>query len=110
MPPEATLTELHLLPRVQYVLLADTQYEVTIPNPVAGLDPLTDLSLLGVPEDPLRILAYWPNKDSPLEDLVVLRGDDKRLSVRAEVSGGRGDVAVWWMIDGRVNHEGLESD
>ena len=41
---------------------------------------------------------------------MVLRGEDERLSVRAEVVGRVGDVSVWWMVDGRVNHVGLASD
>ena len=62
------------------------------------------------PDDPLRFEAYWPNEDSPLEDLVVLRGEDERLSVKAEVAGGVGEVEVYWVLDGRLNHQGLASD
>ena len=106
----ATLPELHLLPRVQYLMISDETHELTIPNPIAGIDPLARLRFPPTPDDPLRFEAYWPNEDSPLEDLVVLRGEERRLSVKAWVAGGAGDVSVWWAIDGRVNHVGLESD
>ena len=105
-----SLPELHLLPRVQYLLIADATHELDVPDAVGGVDPCGALRFAGPPDDPLRFDAYWPNEDSPLEDLVVLRGEDERLSVRAEVSGGSGGVSVWWMIDGRVNHLGLASD
>ena len=107
---EATLPELHLLPRVQYLLKSDAAHELTIPNPLTDIDPLTKLRFPPIPGNPLRFDAYWPNEDSPLEDLVVLRGEDERLSVKAWIAGGEGDVSVWWVIDGRVNHAGLESD
>ena len=107
---DPTLPELHLLPRVQYLLASDAAYELAIPSPLAGIDPLAALRMLAVPDDPLRFEAYWPNEDSPLEDLVVLRGEDERLSVKAWVAGGVGDVSVFWMIDGRVNHVGENSD
>ena len=107
---DSTLPELHLLPRVQYLLTSDKAHELTIPNPTAGINPRAALRFPPVPKDPLRFEAYWPNEDSPLEDLVVLRGEDERLSVEAWVAGGEGDVSVWWAIDGRVNHEGLASD
>ena len=106
----ATLPELHLLPRVQYLLIAETTYDLTAPDPLAGIDPHAALRYAAAPDDPLRFEAYWPNEDSPLEDLVVLRGEDERLSVRAEVSGGVGDTNVYWVIDGRINHAGLASD
>ena len=105
-----TLPERHLLPRVQYLLKSDAAHELTIPNPLADIDPLARLRFPPAPDDPLRFEAWWPNEDSPLEDLVVLRGEDERLSVEAWVEGGEGDVSVWWMIDGRVNHAGLASD
>ena len=105
-----TLPELHLLPRVQYMLVADAQHEIDVANPLAGINPRAELRRDGRPDDPLRFEAYWPNEDSPLEDLVVLRGEHERLSVRAETAGGRGDVGFWWVIDGRVNHAGLASD
>ena len=104
------LPELHLLPRVQYLLVAEAAHVIDVLDPVSGIDPHAALSLAAAPDDPLRFEAYWPNEDSPLEDLVVLRGEDERLSVRAEVAGGVGEVEVWWMIDGRVNHAGLASD
>ena len=107
---EATLPELHLLPRVQYLLKSDAAHELTIPNPLAGIDPLARLRFPAAPNDPLHFEAYWPNEDSPLEDLVVLRGEDERLSVEAWVAGGEGDVSVWWVIDGQISHVGLESD
>ena len=106
----ATLPELHLLPRVQYLVAADVAYELTIPNPLAGVDPLARLRFPSVPNDPLRFEAYWPNEDSPLEDLVVLRGEDERLSVEAWVAGGVGETEVYWVLDGRLNHRGLASD
>ena len=46
-----------------------------------------DCSFAAAPDDPLRFEAYWPNEDSPLEDLILLRSDDERLSVKAEVLG-----------------------
>ena len=107
---DATLPELHLLPRVQYLLKSDAAHELAIPNPLADIDPLAKLLYPSRPSDPLRFEAWWPNEDSPLEDLVVLRGEDERLSVEAWVAGGVGDVSVWWAIDGRVNHRGLASD
>ena len=70
----ATLPELHLLPRVQYLLKSDAAHELAIPNPLADIDPLARLRYPSRPSDPLRFEAYWPNEDSPLEDLVVLRG------------------------------------
>ena len=105
-----SLPELHLLPRVQYLLIAEARHELDVPDAVAGVDPRGELRFAALPDNPLRFEAYWPNEDSPLEDLVVLRGEDERLSVEAEVAGGVGDVSVWWMIDGRVNHAGLASD
>ena len=107
---EATLPELHLLPRVQYLLMSDKAHDLTIPSPLADIEPLAELRFPPAPDDPLRFEAYWPNEDSPLEDLVVLRGEGERLSVRAEIAGGEGEVSVWWMIDGQVNHEGLSSE
>ena len=104
------LPELHLLPRVQYLIVAQATYEIDVPDPIAEIDPYAELRRSARPDDPLRFEAWWPNEDSPLEDLVVLRGDDERLSVRAEIAGGVGDAQVWWMIDGRVNHAGLKSD
>ena len=109
-PGGGTLPELHLLPRVQYMLVAWTRYDLTVPDPIAGIDPRAALRFAAAPDDPLRFEAYWPNEDSPLEDLVVLRGEDERLSVRAEVAGGVGEVEVYWVLDGRLNHRGLESD
>ena len=101
---------MHLLPRVQYLIVAQAAYEVDVPDPIVEIDPHAALRYAAAPDDPLRFEAYWPNEDSPLEDLVVLRGEDRRLSVKAEIAGGVGDVSVWWMIDGRVNHAGLASD
>ena len=106
----ATLPELHLLPRVQYLLVAAMAYELGVPDPIAGIDPHAALRFAAPPGDPLRFEAYWPNEDSPLEDVVVLRGEDERLSVRAEVAGGVGEVEVYWMLDGRLNHHGLASN
>ena len=106
----ASLPELHLLPRVQYLLIAEATHELDVPDAVGSVDPRGELRFAALPDNPLRFDAYWPNEDSPLEDLVVLRGEGERLSVRAEVAGGVGDVSVWWMIDGRANHAGLASD
>ena len=104
------LPELHLLPRVQYLLVAEATYDLTVPDPIAEIDPHVGLRRDGRPADPLRFEAYWPNEDSPLEDLVVLRGEDRRLSVKAEIAGGVGETRVWWAIDGLINHAGLASD
>ena len=41
---------------------------------------------------------------------MVLRGEDERLSVRAEVTRGVGDVEVYWTLDGALNYQGLASD
>ena len=105
----ATLPELHLLPRVQYLLFAEGTHELDVLDPIAEIDPRAALRRAGPPDDPLRFEAYWPTEDSPLEDLVVLRGEDERLSVRAEVAGGLGDAEVYWVIDGRLNHAGKAS-
>ena len=105
-----SLPELHLLPRVQYLLIAEARHELDVPDAVAGVDPRAALRRAAPPDDPLRFDAYWPNEDSPLEDLVVLRGEDQRLSVRAEVAGGVGQVEVYWLLDGRLNHQELASD
>ena len=78
----ASLPELHLLPRVQYLLIAEARHELDVPDAVAGVDPRAALRRAAPPDDPLRFDAYWPNEDSPLEDLVVLRGEGERLSVR----------------------------
>ena len=107
---DATLPELHLLPRVQYLLASDKAHKLTIPNPIADIDPLAELRMPAEPDDPLRFEAYWPNEDSPLEDLILLRPDDERLSVEAWVEGGVGDVSVYWFLDGWLNHQGAESD
>ena len=105
-----TLPELHLLPRVQYLLIAKAEHELEVPDPTERIDPHTALRFVAPPDDPLRFEAYWPNEDSPLEDLILLRSDDERLSVRAEVAGGVGQVEVYWVLDGRLNHRGLASD
>ena len=107
---EATLPELHLLPRVQYLLVSGATHELMIPDPAADIDPLAALRFPPAPDDPLRFEAWWPNEDSPLEDLVVLRGEDERLSVEAWVAGGEGEIEAYWVLDGRVNHRGLASD
>ena len=107
---DATLPERHLLPRVQYLLASDKAHKLTIPNPIAGIDPRADLQMPAAPDDPLRFEAYWPNEDSPLEDLILLRPDDERLSVEAWVAGGVGEIEVYWFLDGRLNHQGAESD
>ena len=107
---DATLPDRHLLPRVQYLLVADGAYELTIPAPLADVDPKAELRTSPPPQTPLRFDAVWPNEYSPLDDLVVLRGDDQFLSVKARVTGGVGEVSVLWMIDGRLNYEGLASD
>ena len=104
------LPELHLLPRVQYLIVAEAKHELTIPDPITEIDPHAALRYPAAPDDPLRFEAYWPNEDSPLEDLVVLRGDDERLSVKAEIAGGVGEIEVYWVLDGRLNHQGLASD
>ena len=106
----ATLPELHLLPRVQYLLVAEATHELDVPDPIAEIDPHAALRLAAPPDDPLRFEAWWPNEDSPLEDLIVLRPDDERLSVKAEVAGGVGKIEVYWLLDGRLNHHGLASD
>ena len=106
----ATLPELHLLPRVQYLIHADEVYTLTIPNPIDGLDPAEPLRMPSARADPLRFEAYWPNHDSPLEDLILLRSDDQRLSVRTEIAGGVGEVNIWWALDGRINFQGEASD
>ena len=106
----ATLPERHLLPGVQYLLVAATEYDLTVPDPLAGIDPHAPVRFAGPPDDPLRVEAYWPNEDSPLEDLILLRSDHERLSVEAEVAGGVGQVEVYWVLDGRLNHRGLTSD
>ena len=103
----ASLPELHLLPRVQYLLVAESKHELDVPNPIEEIDPHAAFRRVAAPDDPLRFEAWWPNEDSPLEDLVVLRGEDERLSVEAEVAGGVGEVSVWWVLDGRLNHWGL---
>ena len=106
----AALPEQHLLPRVQYLLVAEAAYELTIPDPLADVDPYAELRTPPPPDAPLRFDAVWPNEYSPLDDLVVLRGDDQFLSVRARVADGVGETSVWWMIDGGLNHEGLVSN
>ena len=106
----ATLPEGYLLPRVQYLLVAEAKHELDVPDPIAGVDPLAELRQAAPPDDPLRFEAWWPNEDSPLEDLIVLRPDDERLSVKAEVAGGVGEIEVYWVLDGRLNHHGLASD
>ena len=106
----ATLPELHLLPRVQYLIVAEGKHELEVPDPIAEIDPHAALHYAAPPDDPLRFEAYWPNEDSPLEDLVVLRGEDRRLSVKAEIAGGVGEIEVYWVLDGRLNHQGLASD
>ena len=58
----------------------------------------------------LNIRSYSPNHASPLEDLVVLRGEEHNLSVSARVDHARGDLHALWVVDGTVNHTGLESD
>ena len=105
-----TLPELHLLPRVQYLLFAMAEYELDVPDPNAEIDPHAELRVPGPADDPLRFEAWWPNEDSPLEDLILLRSDDERLSVKAEVAGGIGEIEVYWVLDGRLNHRGLASD
>ena len=107
---DSTLPELHLLPRVQYLLVAEAGFDLVVPDPISGVDPLAELRFPAAPDDPLRFEAYWPNEDSPLGDLVVLRGEDERLSVEAWVAGGVGEVEVYWFLDGRLNHQGAESD
>ena len=107
---DATLPERHLLPRVQYLLASEKAHKLTIPNPIADIDPRADLQMPAAPDDPLRFEAYWPNEDSPLEDLILLRPDDERLSVKAWVAGGVGEIEVYWVLDGRLNHRGLASD
>ena len=107
---DQTLPELHLLPRVQYLLVAERDHALSVPDVLDGLDPFAPLRYPPVPTDPLRFEAYWPNEDSPLEDLVVLRGEDERLSVEAWVAGGVGEVDVYWSLDGRLNHQGAASD
>ena len=107
---EPTLPELHLLPRVQYLLVAERDHALSVPDVLDGLDPFAALRYPPVPADPLRFEAWWPNEDSPLEDLVVLRGEDERLSVEAWVAGGEGEVEVYWSLDGRLNHQGAASD
>ena len=106
----ASLPELHLLPRVQYLLVVRAAYEIEVPDPIAEIDPHATLRFADPPDDPLRFEAYWPNEDSPLEDLILLRPDDERLSVKAEVAGGVGKIEVYWILDGRLNHQGLQSD
>ena len=104
------LPERHLLPRVQYALVAEAAFELKVSDPLAGINPHAELGLPGPPDDPLRFEAYWPNEDSPLEDLILLRPDDERLSVKAEVAGGNGKIEVYWLLDGRLNHHGPASD
>ena len=106
----ATLPELHLLPRVQYLLAVDAAHVLTIANPRTEIDPHAELRFAAAPDDPLRFEAYWPNEDSPLEDLILLRPDGERLSVKAEVAGGTDKIDVYWVLDGRLNHQGLASD
>ena len=107
---DATLPELHLLPRVQYLILAQRNHTLAVPDALAGVNPSTSLHFAPPPADPLRFGAYFPNEDSPLSDLVVLRGEERRLSVSAEIFGGSGEVEVYWMIDGSLNHQGTASD
>ncbi len=107
---DPTLPELHLLPRAQYLLSAKAKYDLVVPNPLAEIDPHAELRLADPPDDPLRFEAHWPNEDSPLEDLILLRSDDERLSVKAEVAGGVGEIEVYWLLDGRLNHHGPASD
>ena len=106
----ATLPELHLLPRVQYLILAERSHTLAVADALAAVNPSAPLRFAPPPDDPLRFDAYWPNEDSPLEDLILLRPDDERLSVKAEVAGGTGEIEVYWLLDGRLNHRGLESD
>ena len=107
---DPTLPELHLLPRAQYLLVSDAAHVLTIPNPIESVNPLAELRFPAPPDDPLRFEAYWPNEDSPLEDLIALRPDDERLSVEAWVEGGVGEIEVYWLLDGRLNHQGPASD
>ena len=60
---------------------------LTVPDPIAESIPRRTTRSAAVPDDPLRFEAWWPNEDSPLEDLILLRPDDERLSVKAEVAG-----------------------
>ena len=48
----AILPERHLLPRVQYLLIAEATHEVEVPNPLDGIDPHADLRLSDPPDDP----------------------------------------------------------
>lgn len=107
---DPTLPERHLLPRLQYLLVADADWELAIPDPLVDVDPSGEPRMLPRQGAPLDFDAVWPNEYSPLDDLVVLRGADQYLSVRARISGGSGDISVWWVIDGRLNHKGLASD
>ena len=107
---DATLPERHLLPRVQYLLASEGAYALAVSSPLADIDPRAELRMPAAPDDPLRFEAYWPNEDSPLEDLILLRPDDERLSVEAWVEGGVGEIEAYWVLDGRLNHQGLASD
>ena len=74
--PNSTLPELHLLPRVQYLILAERGHALAVADALGDVNPSVPLRFAPTPDDPLRFGAYFPNEDSPLSDLVVLRGEE----------------------------------
>jgi len=68
-----------------------------------GAVPTMDYDALEKPPTPtpvpLIVEAYSPNDDSPLEDMVILRGEQHLFDPSAVVSGGAGLITACWDID-----------
>ena len=107
----ATLPELHLLPRVQYLLAVDAAHVLTIANPRAEIDPHAELRFWPLHQTiHCGLRRTGPTRTVPWKIWILLRPDDERLSVKAEVAGGTDKIDVYWVLDGRLNHQGLASD
>lgn len=68
---------------------AVTEEPTAIPAPTVTPTPLPQIT----------VDSYYPNEETPLDELVILRGEDRLFDPAAEVSGGSGELSFVWDFD-----------
>lgn len=84
--------------------------ETIEPSPTATAKPTpTPAPPTAMPLPAIRASCY-PDASAPLEDLVILKGPEYLFDPSCEVSGGVGQIAASWDIDGDGNPESTGVD
>lgn len=87
-----------------------TPTRTTSPTPTGTATAAPSATPTATPLPPIIILSYSPNADSPLEELVILRGPEHKFDPSARVSGAVGLITAAWYIDSDDVPESTEID